>query len=125
MVRLLAIRDSCESLASEDFPHIKVRIMRVKVATSLSKTVVSLMQTPTMNSEVVKPSNVILSIEETAVAVLELNRPHKRNALSQDLINELTGVLQHLDRDPTVRCVVLTSCAQSPFCGECRNSRFA
>ena len=71
-----------------------------------------------MNADAVKPSNVVLSIRATGVAVLQLNRPLKRNALSQDLISELTGGLRQLDRDPTVRAVVLTSVGQSPFCGE-------
>jgi hypothetical protein len=38
------------------------------------------------------------------VAVVELNRPKKRNALSQELIDELTGVLRQLDQDTEVRC---------------------
>jgi enoyl-CoA hydratase len=51
------------------------------------------------------------------VAVVELNRPKKRNALSQELIDELTGVLRQLDQDTEVRVVVLTSSGDSPFCG--------
>ncbi|KAF2112840.1 enoyl-CoA hydratase/isomerase [Lophiotrema nucula] len=57
-----------------------------------------------------------MSITETGVAVLFLNRPHKRNALSQDLIDELTRALHELDRDANVRVIVLTSVGQSPFC---------
>ncbi|PSN65396.1 enoyl-CoA hydratase [Corynespora cassiicola Philippines] len=69
-----------------------------------------------MTSDMVKPTNVVLSIGEAGVAVLTLNRPHKRNALSQDLINELTGALRDLNQDPKVRSLVLTSVGQSPFC---------
>jgi enoyl-CoA hydratase len=71
-----------------------------------------------MGSDLVKQPNVILSIRETGVAVLELNRPLKRNALSQDLIDELAGALQQLGQDPNVRSVILTSVGQSPFCGQ-------
>ncbi|PVH94971.1 ClpP/crotonase [Periconia macrospinosa] len=60
-------------------------------------------------------SNVSLAIR-AGVAVLELNRPLKRNALSQELIDELTGALRHLDRDSSVMAVVLTSVEGSPFC---------
>jgi enoyl-CoA hydratase len=71
-----------------------------------------------MDFEIAKRPNVILSIRETGVAVLELNRPLKRNALSQDLIDELTRALQQLGQDPNVRSVILTSVGQSPFSGE-------
>lgn len=76
------------------------------------------MVAPIMDSEIAKRPNVILSIRETGVAVLELNRPLKRNALSQDLIDELTRALQQLGQDPNVRSVILTSVGQSPFSGE-------
>ncbi|KAJ4299754.1 hypothetical protein N0V90_005000 [Kalmusia sp. IMI 367209] len=63
-----------------------------------------------------KRRHVILSIREAGVAICELNRPLKRNALSQDLINELTGALAQLERDSKVHAVVLTSVGDSPFC---------
>ncbi|KAF2265567.1 ClpP/crotonase [Lojkania enalia] len=69
-----------------------------------------------MEPEGFKPANVISSIREVGVAVLQLNRPHKRNALSQDSINELTWALQQLNRDHAVRAVVLSSVGESPFC---------
>lgn len=54
---------------------------------------------------------------EAGVAVVELNRATKRNALSQSLINQLLQTLRDLDRDVQVRAIVLTSAGQSPFCG--------
>jgi enoyl-CoA hydratase len=48
--------------------------------------------------------------------VIELNRARKRNALSQELIDELNGVLHGLDRDADVRVMVLTSSGDAPFC---------
>ncbi|KAH7132410.1 enoyl-CoA hydratase [Dendryphion nanum] len=60
-------------------------------------------------------SNVLVSINDSAVAVLQLNRPLKRNALSQALINDLAGILYRLDRDPQVRCIVLTGVGAT-FC---------
>ncbi|KAJ4350105.1 uncharacterized protein N0V89_008726 [Didymosphaeria variabile] len=59
---------------------------------------------------------VVVSKQEAGVTVVELNRPIKRNALSQNLIDELLHVLRKLDRDVEVRAIVLTSTGQSPFC---------
>jgi enoyl-CoA hydratase/carnithine racemase len=41
------------------------------------------------------------------VALLRLNRPEARNALSPELMEELASELEHLDPDPEVRCVVI------------------
>ena len=65
--------------------------------------------------ESTKPSNLIVSTKDGGVVVVELNRPKKRNALSQALINELIEVLSHLERDETVSAVILTS--SGPFSG--------
>jgi enoyl-CoA hydratase/carnithine racemase len=41
------------------------------------------------------------------VALLRLNRPEARNALSPELMAELAGELERLDPDPEVRCIVI------------------
>jgi enoyl-CoA hydratase/carnithine racemase len=41
------------------------------------------------------------------VALLRLNRPEARNALSPEMMEELAAELERLDPDPTVRCVVI------------------
>jgi enoyl-CoA hydratase len=71
-----------------------------------------------MENEGIKQSTVILSLRDAGVAILQLNRPGKRNALSQQLIHELTGLMQQLDHDADIRSVILTSVGQSPFSGE-------
>jgi enoyl-CoA hydratase len=43
------------------------------------------------------------------VATIALNQPDTRNALSDELLSELTGALQQARDDDAVRCVVLTS----------------
>jgi methylglutaconyl-CoA hydratase len=48
-------------------------------------------------------------------AVLTLNRPDKRNALSRALIAELTAAVDRAASDPAVRAVILTG-AGSAFC---------
>src|SRR5216684_2966637 len=45
---------------------------------------------------------------EPPIATITLNRPKVLNALSPDLIGELTGALSELDGDENVRAVVLT-----------------
>jgi enoyl-CoA hydratase/carnithine racemase len=41
------------------------------------------------------------------VALLRLNRPEARNALSPEVMEELAGELERLDPDPEVRCIVI------------------
>ncbi|HKI66332.1 MAG TPA: enoyl-CoA hydratase-related protein [Solirubrobacterales bacterium] len=41
------------------------------------------------------------------VALLRLNRPEARNALSPEVMERLAGELERLDPDPDVRCVVI------------------
>ncbi len=41
------------------------------------------------------------------VALLRLDRPEARNALSPEMMAELAGELERLDPDPAVRCVVI------------------
>jgi enoyl-CoA hydratase/carnithine racemase len=40
-------------------------------------------------------------------AIITLNRPERRNALSLDLMRELTATLEQVSRDPDVRAVIL------------------
>jgi methylglutaconyl-CoA hydratase len=57
----------------------------------------------------------IIVHEAAGTCTLTLARPSKRNALSRDLMARLTGVFAEIDRDPSVRVVVLA--AEGPvFC---------
>ena len=47
--------------------------------------------------------------------VLTLNRPEKLNALSYELIDELMDRLGALERDDSVRCLVLTGQGNKAF----------
>jgi enoyl-CoA hydratase/carnithine racemase len=47
------------------------------------------------------------SLDEQGVALLRLNRPEARNALSPEVMERLAGELERLDPDPAVRCVVI------------------
>lgn len=45
---------------------------------------------------------------ESGVAVIALNRPEKRNAITDDMRTQFIDALENLSRDPAVRAVVLT-----------------
>jgi enoyl-CoA hydratase len=56
--------------------------------------------------EVAMP-NVVVT-REVPIAVVQLNRPEVLNALSEELMDELVRVLEELDGDGAIRCIVLT-----------------
>jgi enoyl-CoA hydratase/carnithine racemase len=61
-------------------------------------------------------TNQVLQTErESEVAILTLNRPKQRNALSLELMTRLIGALDELRDDPDVRVVVLAA-AGPAFC---------
>ena len=51
---------------------------------------------------------------ELQVAILTLNRPEKRNAISPTMIDELLGVLEEIERSPA-RVAILTGAGKA-FC---------
>ncbi|MBV9212742.1 MAG: enoyl-CoA hydratase/isomerase family protein [Actinobacteria bacterium] len=51
--------------------------------------------------------DVVLAERDGAVAVARLNRPDARNALSADLMERLTGLVEEWDADGEVRCIVI------------------
>lgn len=53
--------------------------------------------------------------EEDGVAVLTLNRPEARNAMSGEMNAGLESALDYAERSPSVRCVVITG-AGGAFC---------
>ncbi|KAM7215870.1 ClpP/crotonase-like domain containing protein [Rhypophila decipiens] len=53
---------------------------------------------------------------ETGVALVRLERPAKRNAFSQAMIDGLVSILAQLDANDSVRVVVLAGCPDGPFC---------
>lgn len=55
-----------------------------------------------------------VSLQGNGVAVLTLNRPEARNALSRPMIAELSLALERCEADPSVRVLLLTG--GPPFC---------
>jgi enoyl-CoA hydratase/carnithine racemase len=52
-------------------------------------------------------SQVEVSVDDHHVALLRLNRPEARNALSPEMMGEIAAALERLDPDPAVRCIVI------------------
>jgi len=48
-----------------------------------------------------------ISLDDFHVALLRLNRPEARNALSAEMREEIATSLERLDADPAVRCIVI------------------
>lgn len=65
------------------------------------------------STEVVKVSK-----NADGIAVLELNRPQKRNAFTQVMIDDIVAALAYLDTLGDVRALVVTSTPGSAFCGK-------
>ena len=56
------------------------------------------------------PYNTLLyEVSDAGIATISLNQPETRNALSDELLGELTAALEAAGEDEQVRCVVLTS----------------
>jgi len=47
------------------------------------------------------------TLDDHRVALLRLNRPEARNALSPEMMEQLAAELERLDPDPEVRCIVI------------------
>jgi enoyl-CoA hydratase len=52
--------------------------------------------------------NTVLVAKEPPIAVVQINRPEVRNALNEEVLEELGKVLAALDDDDAVRCIVIT-----------------
>lgn len=57
----------------------------------------------------------VLVTREGAIAVITLNRPQRRNALSLELMQELIGCLDEIGRDREIRAIILAA-AGKVFC---------
>ncbi len=60
-------------------------------------------------------SDILLTRRDGNVLVITMNRPEARNALSPELLDELSGALRGADEDPEVRAIVVTG-AGPVFC---------
>jgi enoyl-CoA hydratase len=58
---------------------------------------------------------ILYDLRDDGVATVTLNTPDNRNALSSDLLTELTDAFEAAAEDERVRCVVLTSSHETVF----------
>ena len=64
---------------------------------------------------------VLVDIQDDGTAIVTLNRPQKRNALSAAFIADLTACIRALQMNDSVRAIVLTGPPGGPFSGEWRS----
>ena len=57
--------------------------------------------------------SILLRADRGPVAILTLNRPDKLNALSTELIADIVNVLNNIERDSSVRAVVITGAGRA------------
>ncbi len=57
----------------------------------------------------------LLVEQQQHILVLTLNRPDRLNAISPDMLNELSRKVVEADKDPEIRCIVLTGSGRG-FC---------
>jgi enoyl-CoA hydratase len=62
---------------------------------------------------------------DAGVATIALDQPDTRNALSDELLDELIAAFSHAREDPAVRCVVLTSTHERVFSAGANLAGFA
>ncbi len=60
-------------------------------------------------------TNEILIDQKDRVLVITLNRPERLNAISREMLNELSAKVVEADKDPEIRCIVLTGSGKG-FC---------
>lgn len=49
------------------------------------------------------------------IVILTLNRPERLNAISRDMLNELSNKITEANKDPDIRCIILTGAGRG-FC---------
>jgi enoyl-CoA hydratase len=67
------------------------------------------------SNEVAQPTNLRVDVPRSGIKVLTLDRPHRLNALSWELVDEITDTLATLKNDDECRVLVLTGAGRG-FC---------
>ena len=80
---------------------------------------------PAIGSPVRSPSDTVLCQIDNGIAQLTLNRPGKLNALNYELIERFGALLDRIERDDSVRAIVLTGGGDKAFSSGADMSGFA
>ena len=59
--------------------------------------------------------NILTEVKPGKVGLITLNRPKALNALSPDLVSELSTAAQAFDADPNIGCIVVTGAGDKAF----------
>ena len=59
---------------------------------------------------------VLVTRPEPGITVVTLNRPERLNALTNEMLELLLGILGEIERDPQCRAVILTGAGDKAFC---------
>ncbi|MGA9995270.1 MAG: enoyl-CoA hydratase-related protein [Pyrinomonadaceae bacterium] len=70
-------------------------------------------------------SSSIIFEERGAVAIVRLNRPEKMNALTREMLDALREVFERIEREHTVRALILTGEGERAFCAGTDISKLA
>jgi enoyl-CoA hydratase len=60
-------------------------------------------------------SQILFDVDESAIALVTINRPQKLNALSAEVIGELDDAVGRIASDPSIRGAVLTGSGEKAF----------
>jgi enoyl-CoA hydratase/carnithine racemase len=71
-----------------------------------------------------EPENVNFSVGGNMVATLTLNRPQRANALNISFLDEINDVLDAVERDADIRCLIITGAGRN-FCAGADMAGFA
>src|SRR4051812_9577312 len=69
----------------------------------------------TKSTDTAAPGPRILSARDGAVVTLTVNRPEARNALDGETVDAVMAALEAIERDPGVRCAILTGAGDRAF----------
>ncbi|MBD8067951.1 enoyl-CoA hydratase [Bacillus sp. PS06] len=59
---------------------------------------------------------ILVSDNKKGVICITLNRPHAANALSKQILSELTEVLEDSKYNKRIRCIIITGAGEKAFC---------
>jgi len=64
---------------------------------------------------VVSFEHVLFAVEEAGIALVTVNRPERRNALSRAAVRELGAAFDRLAEDPSIRAAIVTGAGDTAF----------
>jgi enoyl-CoA hydratase len=64
---------------------------------------------------VVSFEQILFAVDETGIALVTINRPEKRNALSRAVVRELGAAFGRVAEDPAIRAAIITGAGDTAF----------